>query len=53
MDETREPEFDIADLYDIAPCPMCGGIPFILGLLGRLLHLRCRDCGMDYSVREA
>lgn len=32
-------------------CPACGGqVPTELGALGRLLHLRCRDCGMDCSV---
>lgn len=45
-----EETLDVADLYDLHPCPACGGIPFILGWLGRLLHLRCRDCGIDYST---
>lgn len=31
-------------------CPMCGGPGIALGTLGMLLHLRCRDCGMDFSV---
>jgi len=31
-------------------CPACGGEGVALGTLGALLHLRCRDCGMDFSV---
>lgn len=30
-------------------CPQCGGEGFALGQLGRLLHLRCRMCGWDFS----
>ena len=29
-------------------CPVCGGPAYLLGELGRTLHLRCRDCGMDF-----
>ena len=32
-------------------CPACDSFDAtFLGTLGRLDHLRCRDCGMDYSV---
>jgi rRNA maturation protein Nop10 len=31
-------------------CPMCGGPGVALGTLGYILHLRCRDCGADFSV---
>ena len=33
-------------------CEICDGPVGILGLLGRLVHLLCRDCGMQFS-REA
>ena len=26
-------------------CDMCGGILWLLGVLGNLAHLSCRDCG--------
>lgn len=29
-------------------CPMCGGEGALLGSLGPLLHLRCRQCGWTY-----
>lgn len=32
-------------------CPVCQSKAATkLGTLGNLTHLRCRDCGMDYSV---
>jgi len=31
-------------------CPACGSLyATLLGILGKLAHLRCRDCGMDYN----
>lgn len=31
-------------------CPACGSeVLVLLGQLGRLLWLRCRDCGIDVS----
>ena len=33
-------------------CPECGGQGMALGTLGYTLHLRCRDCGMDFSVES-
>lgn len=29
------------------PCPLCGGALTLLGVLGRLEHFRCRNCGAD------
>lgn len=37
----------MADTYD---CPQCGGEAILLGVLGNLAHLRCRDCGWDFST---
>lgn len=40
-------------------CPYCDGPLLVLGQLGRLIHLRCRDCGLllsaetDDEAREA
>jgi hypothetical protein len=31
-------------------CPECGGPGVALGTLGYILHLRCRDCGDDFTV---
>ena len=30
-------------------CGICGGPLVRLGVLGRLLWLRCRDCGFEFS----
>lgn len=30
-------------------CRLCGGQTTVLGVLGNLKHLRCRDCGAQYS----
>lgn len=35
-----------------APCDWCGGPPVLLGVLGRRIHFRCRDCGIPYSREE-
>lgn len=35
-------------MYDFE-CPQCGGEGYFLGVLGDLLHFRCRDCGSDWS----
>ena len=32
-------------------CPTCGGEGTGLGWLGFLFWLRCRACGIDYSIR--
>lgn len=31
-------------------CPMCGGDVMLLGQLGNVHQLRCRNCGWNYSV---
>ena len=36
--------------YEITDCPICGGPLLPLGVLGRRLHSRCRNCGIDHSV---
>ena len=30
-------------------CELCGGPCYVLGVLGNLVHLVCRDCGMACS----
>jgi len=32
-------------------CDECDGLLLLLGVLGNLVHLTCRDCGMQYSIR--
>lgn len=29
-------------------CELCGGVLIALGRLGRVIHFRCQDCGMDW-----
>jgi len=49
-DDWINDEADVADIEEVHPeCPYCGGEPFVLGILGRLLHLRCRFCGLNFS----
>ena len=31
-------------------CQLCGGPLGLLGFLGRLAHLLCRDCGMHFNI---
>lgn len=31
-------------------CPKCGGPPVLLGQLGNVTHVRCRNCGITYAV---
>lgn len=46
-----EHDVDFADqaVEDIAACPTCGAENAPMGTLGKRVHYRCRDCGMDYS----
>ena len=44
-EECREDEED----EDIHMCPMCGGLAFELGFLGKVKHCRCRDCHWDFQ----
>lgn len=32
-------------------CPMCNGPAYAMGMLGRLLWLRCRDCGWEFNQK--
>lgn len=42
---------DVRDEYlNEYACPQCGGQGVALGTLGMVLHLRCRQCGWDFSV---
>lgn len=34
-------------------CPVCSGPGEVLGVLGDMMHVRCRDCGMNYNHRES
>jgi len=31
-------------------CTLCGGQLYELGQLGDLMHMRCRQCGMQHST---
>lgn len=30
-------------------CRLCGGLLYLLGVLGKLKWYRCRHCGMEFS----
>ena len=34
----------------MTPCPHCRGEAFLMGWLGRVMWLRCRDCGGEFMV---
>lgn len=34
-------------------CPCCGGPCYVLGGLGNLTHVRCRNCGIDSSFKAS
>lgn len=34
---------------DTWPCAVCGGEVGVLGVLGNLVHTRCRACGAQFS----
>jgi hypothetical protein len=34
-------------------CAACGGVLMFLGQLGRLLHFKCRACGLPQSFDKA
>ncbi len=34
-------------------CPVCSGLGYLLGQLGRLLWFRCRGCGIEFSCERA
>lgn len=31
-------------------CSFCGGLLYLLGILGNLVHVRCRDCGGQFHT---
>lgn len=33
-----------------AVCPLCGATNSPMGALGKLIHYRCRDCGIQFST---
>jgi hypothetical protein len=37
------------DLEDFEQCSICDGPLMLLGVLGNRKHMRCRNCGMDFS----
>ena len=39
------------EIDEPAPCPICGGDGFLLGVLGSLPHFRCRQCGVTFTTR--
>lgn len=50
-DEIEEQDADRD--YEPPTCGMCGGLLMPLGQLGRRMHYRCRNCGMDCSREES
>ena len=45
----KEAQFEEEFEEDQVDCPMCGGPGNLLGEMGRLIHYRCRNCGMDFN----
>ena len=43
---------DMPDMPDGATCPACSGAGVVLGTLGDLIHLTCRDCGLGFHIEE-
>jgi transposase-like protein len=37
--------------YEVS-CPACGGPGVALGSLGRLMHYRCRNCGINFHCEK-
>jgi DNA-directed RNA polymerase subunit RPC12/RpoP len=53
MEEYRKlAEFEEEDTHEDAQCPMCSGPGNLLGKLGKRVHYRCRNCGMDFNHEE-
>ena len=42
-------EIDDDDEEIALECQLCGGPLIYLGILGQLIHSRCRNCGMQFS----
>ena len=43
----------VRDTVDVNECGACGGELVYLGCLGNREHLRCRQCGCDFSRKES
>ena len=39
-------DYPVEDVF----CPLCDGELVCMGRLGKLVHFRCRRCGVDASV---
>lgn len=53
LDEEREVDERIWEpVFDEPTCPMCGGPPVYLGILGSLTWFTCRNCGMQFNRKE-
>lgn len=44
------PPVTLLDTVELPPCPDCGGDLYHLGVLGFLLHSRCRHCGSTVTL---
>ena len=49
LPEDEEEDFYAEEDTYIDSCSMCGGPVGILGKLGHVEHLMCRNCGMSFS----
>lgn len=41
---------EVTDPEEPHLCMACGGEAFLIGVLGKRIHLRCRHCGLDQSI---
>jgi len=30
-------------------CQLCGGVLYLLGILGRMEHVKCQNCGASFA----
>jgi transcription elongation factor Elf1 len=37
---------------EISDCPLCGGQRGVIGKLGKIIHIECRNCGMKFTQTE-
>ena len=37
---------------DLPSCTACGGDTYFLGTLGKMMHYRCRACGLDGCTED-
>lgn len=44
------PDYEYEDDEENYGCPYCDGPAMVLGTLGNLLWMRCRDCGLEYNT---